>query len=110
MQINNPLPIQTTTIQISGITSPTLFTTPANLVIGNGAFADIAPCANQITVLVSNTSSSGSLNIHDTTTSTSQVGTLLGPGQTAGFDVNATVRVSNASGSSITAGVNQIGR
>lgn len=107
MRIGNPPPTNQTSIEVSGIASPNTLTHGVNLSITNGSSADIAPVSGQVELIVANTATVGTIFARDDGGVTSGVGTPI-PAQGILFlTLNDTVRLTNASGSTVTVSVNR---
>lgn len=109
MRIGNPPPFNNSTIVVSAVQSPSVFTTLQTIQLTTGTSTDIAPIANQQELILSNISATGAVYARDTAASTANLGTLLSPGGTAALSVNATVRLTNNSGSTVLITGNQTG-
>lgn len=107
MRIGNPPPINQSTIAVSGLASPATFTTAAAISITTANYADITALTYQRECIISNTHASASVYVRDQVATTASLGTLLGAGATAVFTTSASLRVTNASGSTVSITVNQ---
>lgn len=108
MQIGNPLPQVIGTVQIGGVTAPGVLATQANLTIPNNTSQVSTSSTTQISTILSNQDLSATVFLTDTSVTTFQVGTSLGPGQVAVLDGAYPVRIANNSGAAVTVGVNTI--
>ena len=109
MRIGNPPPIPITTIAISGIASPTTLTTAVTATLNTGSNEDIAAVTNQREIIISNLDAVGVIYARDAAATTAGAGTRIGPLQTAVLSLNATVRLTNNSGTNVSRAINQIG-
>lgn len=108
MRIGNPLPQLLSTVQIGGVTAPSVLTTLANLNVPATTSQVSTLSSSQVQIILSNQDTALSVFLTDTANTTFQVGTILGPGQTAVLDGSYQVRIANHNASAVTVSMNQI--
>ncbi len=108
MKIGNPLPQLLNTVQIGGIAAPSVLATLTNLAVPNNTSQVSTLSATQVQLIITNQDTANSVYITDTSITTFQVGTKLGPGQIAVLDGSYQVRLANNSGATVVCGLNQI--
>lgn len=102
MRIGNPPPGTLSTVNLGSQTSPPVLATITGASILNNAAAFIASDVDRAELFVTNTSTTGDLYACASGSSTTALGTLVGPRCIAGFTTSAALQLNNLSGSTIT--------